>query len=92
MAKNIPDDFLPESIKKAANDAFQDNAKLTDMTLEERELAAKAFEGVASRTVGTKAKLARLYNLERAKFLRGEVSRIAPTAGKFGIEIGYTAI
>jgi len=39
--------------------------------------------------VGTQAGVARLYNLERAKFLRGQVRRIAGRALDFGAEIGY---
>lgn len=39
--------------------------------------------------VGVRADLARVYNLERAKFLRGEVERIADSAPKFAAEIGF---
>ena len=39
--------------------------------------------------VGTQAGLARLYNLERAKFLRGQVSHIAARALDFAAKIGY---
>ena len=45
---------------------------------------------LAEMSVGTQARLARLYNLERAKFLRGQVSRIASKARTFGNEIGFS--
>jgi hypothetical protein len=83
--------LLPQHIKDAATAAFRDNARLARMSTEERALAARFYEQVAQQTVGTRAELARLYNLERARFLRGEVSRIAPTAHQFGQEIGFTA-
>lgn len=40
------------------------------MSPDEREQAAQGYEQVAQQMVGTQAELARLYNLERAKFLR----------------------
>ncbi len=80
---------LPTMIKKAAVAAFYDNASLSEMTLQEREQAAQYYEEVAADTRGTLPDLARLYNLERAKFLRGEVIRIAYSAPLFAEEIGY---
>ena len=59
------------------------------MSPEEREQAALGYEQVAQHMVGTQAGLARLYNLERAKFLRGQISRIASKAREFANEIGY---
>jgi hypothetical protein len=61
------------------------------MSGEERELAAQFYEQVAHQAVGTRAELARLYNRERARFLRGEVDHIAPTANQFAREIGFSA-
>lgn len=58
------------------------------MTLEERTEAAREYENLARHMVGTRLELARKYNLERAKFLRGEVKRIADTAPNFAEEIG----
>ena len=81
--------MLAQSIKDAATAAFKDNAKLANMTAQERETAARFYEVVAQQTVGTRAALARLYNLERARFLRGEVRHIAATALQFGQEIGF---
>jgi hypothetical protein len=78
-----------KTLKDAATAAFRDNAKRAEMTPEEREEAAQWYVQIAEQTVGTHAELARLYNLERAKFLRGEVLRIAPTARQYGEEIGY---
>jgi hypothetical protein len=59
------------------------------MSPEARERAAQWYQQLAERTVGAKAALARLYNLERARFLRGDVDRIAPTARQFAEEIGW---
>ena len=56
------------------------------MASQDRELAAQFYERVAEHTTGTQAVLARLYNLERVRFLRGEVARIAPTAHQFAQE------
>ncbi len=80
---------LPEELKRAAERAFHDNSLLRLLTPEEREQAAAWYEAYAPRTVGAAAELARLYNLERARFLRGQVARIADTAPNFGREIGY---
>ena len=81
--------LLPQHVKDAATAAFRDNIKRAEMSAEERALAAQFYERVAQQTVGRQAELARLYNLERARFLRGEVDRIAPTAYLFGQEIGF---
>ena len=81
--------ILEENLKNAATAAFRDNQKLAEMSQEERELAAQGYEQVARNMVGTEARLAHLYNLERAKFLRGQVSRIASKARVFGDEIGF---
>ena len=83
--------ILATALKIAATKAFHDNRKLSDMTLEERETAACFYERVATEAGGSQAGLARLYNLERARFLRGKVFRIAPDAVAFGAEIGYTS-
>ena len=82
---------LPQTLKDAATAAFRDNSKLADMTSQEREQAAQAYEEMAQQMVGTQAELARLYNLERARFLRGQVSRIAGRALDFAKEVGYSA-
>ena len=81
---------LPKQLKDAATAVFRDNTKLTEMSPEEREIAAQGYEQVAGQMGGTEAGLARLYNLERAKFLRGQVSRIASRARDFANEIGYS--
>lgn len=81
--------MLEQELKDAATAAFRDNRKLALMSPEEREQAAQGYEQVAQRMVGTQAGLAWLYNLERAKFLRGEVNRIASKARDFASEIGY---
>lgn len=80
---------LPRHVKKAATDAFKHNELLALISAEDREDAAKYYAEVAGRTLGTKSDLARIYNLERARFLRGEVQRIAATAVEFAAEIGY---
>ncbi len=82
--------MLPQSLKAAATAAFRDNTKLSLLTPEEREQAAQWYLQVAQQTRGTKADLAGLYNQERARFLRGEVSRLAATAGEFADEIGWS--
>ena len=80
---------LPIDLKDAAEDAFQENTLLSNLSPPEREQAAQWYEAVAARTVGIRSDLARLYNLERAKFLRGQVTRIAPDAPEFAREIDY---
>jgi len=75
-------------LKDAATAAFRNNSRLADIAIEDRELAARFYEQIAEQVTGTRAALARLYNLERAKFLRGEIDHIAPTAQKFAEEIG----
>jgi len=81
---------LPERLKMAAVAAFHNNSLLSAISPPEREQAAQWYEGVAAQTVGTRLALARLYNLERAKFLRGQIARIAHDAPKFAAEIGYS--
>lgn len=76
-------------IRRAATAAFENNALLAKMTPEARAAAARAYEAIAARTSdNVNAEAGRLYNLERAKFLRGEVDRIAPTLPKFKLEKG----
>ncbi|MGI4789523.1 MAG: hypothetical protein ACRYFS_11810 [Janthinobacterium lividum] len=82
--------LLPIKLKDAATAAFHDNRKLAEMSPEDRELAAQGYEQMAEQMRGSEAGLARLYNLERAKFLRGQVNRIAAKARLFGDEIGYS--
>jgi hypothetical protein len=78
--------ILPQQLKSAVEKAFADPRKLAELSSEERELAARFYEEVAHSASGSKALLARLYNLERARFLRGEVKRIAATAVQFAKE------
>ena len=85
MALNV----LAAKIKIAATKAFHDNRRLADMPHQEREIAAAFFAQIALQVSGSQSELARLYNIERARFLRGEISRIAPDAVEFGLEIGY---
>ena len=82
---------LPTSLKKAVEDAFHDNVLLAAVSAQEREQAAQWYEAVAEQTVGNHAALARLYNSERAKFLRGQVVRIARSAPDYAREIGGAA-
>ena len=65
---------LPAKLKNAAEDAFHDNSLLSLIPPQEREQAAQWYTERAAHFVGTRVELARLYNLERAKFLRGQVS------------------
>ena len=81
--------LLTKQLKDAATAAFRDNGKLAEMSQDDRELAAQGYEQMAGQMLGTEAGLARLYNLERARFLRGRVSRIASRARDFAAEIGY---
>ncbi len=80
---------LPAKLKKAVEDAFRNNSLLALISPQEREQAAIHYDTVASQTVGLLFDLARLYNTERARFLRGQVARIAGTAPKFAKEINY---
>jgi RHS repeat-associated protein len=79
---------VPESIREAANAAFKDNSKLGLMSLADRETAAQAYERIAPLTKSSYPELTRLYNLERAKFLRGQVDHISNTARGFASEYG----
>lgn len=81
-------DIIRSGVKEKATAAFDDNSKLALMTQEEREAAAAVYEQIAQMTSGANQEAGRLYNLERAKFLRGEVDRIAPTLPIFKIEKG----
>lgn len=81
--------LITKRLKIAATKAFLDNAKLSEMSLEDRMEAARQYEKMADEMVGVRADLARRYNLERARFLRGEVDRIADKAPKFAAEIGF---
>ena len=69
--------LLPH-VKEKAVMALRSNELLTNMTPEEREAAAQFYEWTArSRGLkGSEARLARLYNVERAKFLRGQIPRL----------------
>jgi RHS repeat-associated protein len=69
---NAANDGLPAELRQKANTAFRNNSKLSDMTEEEREAAAKGYDKVAQRVGGEKQALARRFNIERARFLRGE--------------------
>ncbi len=82
--------LLTKRLKDLATAAFFSNDRLSEMTLEERAEAAREYENLARHMVGTRLELARRYNLERAKFLREEVGRIADTAPKFAEEIGFS--
>ena len=81
---------MRKRIKDAATAAFRDNSKLSNMAAEDRETAAQFYEEIAGNTIGTSADLARLYNLERARFLRGEIPRIASTARGFAQTIEHS--
>ncbi len=82
--------MLAKRLKDTATAAFRDNSRLMEMSPEEREQAAQGYEQMAQQMVGTQAGLARLYNLERARFLRGQVSHIAARALDFASEVGYS--
>ena len=81
---------LPPKLKKAAEDAFRNNSLLSAISAQEREEAAQWYHDFAAEVKGTMPGLARLYNLERAKFLRGQVARIAYNAPTFANETGYS--
>lgn len=80
---------LPANLKKAVEDACRDNLLLDMISPNDREQAAQWYEAFAAQTGGTQADLARLYNLERAKFLRGKVTRIAGKAPDLAKDIDY---
>ena len=82
--------LLTKRLKDLATAAFRDNAKLSRMSPEDREASALEYEQQARNLVGIKVRLAHLYNLERAKFLRGEVDHIARSAPDYAEEIGFT--
>ena len=82
--------MLPQRLKDAATAAFRDNARRALLTPTEREEAAAWYDRVSQRMLGTKAGLAELDNRERARFLCGEVPRLASTANEFAAEIGWS--
>ena len=81
--------LLPRELKDLATAAFRDNRRRDQMTPEQREASAQAYEQISELTIGINADLARLYNLEHAKFLRGEIEQIEATARQFGERIRY---
>jgi len=80
---------LPAELKKAAEASFRNNTLLAMISLRDREQAAQWYEDFAFEVKGTMPGLARLYNLERAKFLRGQVASVARNAPTFAKETGY---
>jgi hypothetical protein len=82
-------DYIPDELKRRCSAAFQDNSLLSKMSAEDREQGAVAYENMADDMQNREAGLARLYNLERAKFLRGTVESIPGTAREFGEQIGF---
>jgi len=81
--------LLTKRLKDLATAAFRDNAKLTRLSQEDREASALEYEQQARNLVGNKVRLAHLYNLERARFLRGEVNHIARSAPEYAEKISY---
>lgn len=80
---------LPAKLKKAVENAFHNNELLSEISAADREAAALWYKAFAVETVGSRAELARLYNLERAAFLRGQVARIARNAPEYAREIDW---
>ena len=70
-------------LKRKVEKVLKGQAGRETLTAEERELAAQLYEEVAGKTTGKFANEAKLYNLERAKYLRGQVDKIAPTLPAF---------
>lgn len=87
-AESVVSSRMTRELKDKASDAFKDNSKLNLLSELEREQAANAYEKIAELTGGKYAELAKQYNLERTKFLRGEISEIAGTAADFAKEKG----
>ena len=72
-----------------ATTAFKDNSKLNLMTKAERQQAAKGYEEIAGMiTKERSGSFAKEYNLERARFLNGEVNSISGTAAGFAKDKG----
>jgi RHS repeat-associated protein len=74
---------IDEAIKNAAERSFRNNALRDRMSPEEREVAAQFYENLAALTRGRVSEDAALYNLYRAKFLRGEINSIPGTLAQF---------
>ena len=82
-------DILPKALKDMATTAFKDNSKLNLMTKAERQQAAKGYEEIAGMiTKERSGSFAKEYNLERARFLNGEVNSISGTAAGFAKDKG----
>ena len=80
--------MVPKALRNLAEAAFDNPAALNNMTAAEREAAAQGYTEISKVTGGSQAQLTALYNLERAKYLRGEIPTIQPNATLFGIEKG----
>jgi hypothetical protein len=71
---------LGRDLGARARAALKDPAKLAELTLEERQKAAAVYEAATGRaTSGSLPNLTRRFNLERARYLRGEVDSIPTT-------------
>ncbi len=78
---------ISDSLRRAASRSFRFNAELELISPEDRELAAQMYEKLAEHTLKSQ-NLTRLYNLERAKFLRGQVDHILTPIQAFAKEYG----
>ena len=87
-SEKITSSFLSKELMGKSSSAFTDNNLLSQMTMAEREAAAKGYEQIAELTKGRYKEIAGMYNLERAKFLRGEVSSVASKLEDFAKQFG----
>ena len=84
LRRRPSDDF-----KIIAINALRDNTKLMQMTLEQKALAAQAFDTIGQRTKNINAPLAKLLNQERARFFEEKSRNIARTLHEFGKSEGW---
>jgi hypothetical protein len=70
-------------------DAHLDHINLSNMNAEQRMLRAQACETLAKMAKGKYANYARAYNIEKAKYFRGEVDSVAPSLAEFVVQHGW---
>jgi hypothetical protein len=75
--------LLLRELKRKAIEAFRDPATLAELSPEERESAARAFEVLAESVVDPSA------NRDAFKFRHGEVVVLADDAAVLGLKVGH---
>ena len=80
---DIGQKYLSPELNAKATAAFRDNTRLAEMSLEERETAAQAYEQIAAITTGKAAELARLFNLGASEISARANRSYRPSSARF---------